>query len=40
MPTVMAAIVLILVVGIGVELLVFRPAERRILRARGLASAT
>ena len=37
MPTVMAAIILILVVGIGIELLVFRPAERRILRARGLA---
>ncbi len=37
MPTVMAAIIVILVVGIGIELLVFRPAERRILRARGLA---
>ncbi|MCW0213666.1 MAG: ABC transporter permease [Pseudonocardia sp.] len=34
---VFAAIVLILVVGIGIELLVFRPIERRILRARGLA---
>lgn len=37
MPTVMAAIIVILVVGVGIELLVFRPAERRILRARGLA---
>jgi NitT/TauT family transport system permease protein len=37
MPTVMAAIIIILVVGIGIELLIFRPAERRILRARGLA---
>ncbi|MFP5020674.1 ABC transporter permease [Pseudonocardia phyllosphaerae] len=34
---VFAAILLILVVGIGVELLVFRPLERRVLRARGLA---
>ncbi|HEV7471174.1 MAG: ABC-type transporter, integral rane subunit [Pseudonocardia sp.] len=34
---VFAAIVLILVVGIGIELLVFRPIERRVLRARGLA---
>ncbi|HEY2222092.1 ABC transporter permease [Actinomycetospora sp.] len=39
MPTVMAAIILILVVGIGVELVAFRPAERRILRARGLTTA-
>lgn len=38
MGVVMAAIILILVVGIGVELLAFRPAERRILRARGLAT--
>jgi sulfonate transport system permease protein len=36
MPTVIAAIVLILLVGIGVELLVFRPLERSVLRARGL----
>ncbi|ALE72876.1 sulfate ABC transporter permease [Pseudonocardia sp. EC080610-09] len=34
---VFAAILLILIVGIGVELLVFRPLERRVLRARGLA---
>ena len=40
MPEVMAAIFLILVVGIGIELLVFRPVERRVLRARGLALAT
>jgi NitT/TauT family transport system permease protein len=37
MPEVIAAIFLILVVGIGIELLVFRPIERRVLRARGLA---
>jgi NitT/TauT family transport system permease protein len=36
MPTVIAAIVLILLVGIGVDLLVFRPVERAVLRARGL----
>jgi NitT/TauT family transport system permease protein len=40
MPTVIAAIFLILIVGIGIELLVFRPVERRVLRARGLALAT
>ncbi|GAA1863771.1 ABC transporter permease [Pseudonocardia ailaonensis] len=34
---VFSAIVLILIVGIGIELLVFRPLERRVLRARGLA---
>ncbi|HWN33604.1 MAG TPA: ABC transporter permease [Pseudonocardia sp.] len=34
---VIAAIFLILIVGIGVELLVFRPVERRVLRARGLS---
>jgi NitT/TauT family transport system permease protein len=38
MPGVIAAIFLILVVGIGVELLVFRPIERRVLRARGLTA--
>ncbi len=38
MPSVMAAIILILIVGIGVELIAFRPAERRILKARGLAT--
>ncbi|MBV9919243.1 MAG: ABC transporter permease [Pseudonocardia sp.] len=38
MPGVIAAIFLILFVGIGVELLVFRPIERRVLRARGLAT--
>jgi NitT/TauT family transport system permease protein len=37
MPSVIAAIFLILIVGIGIELLVFRPIERRVLRARGLA---
>jgi NitT/TauT family transport system permease protein len=38
MPSVMSAIILILIVGIGVELIAFRPAERRILAARGLAT--
>ncbi|MBB4904682.1 ABC transporter permease [Actinophytocola algeriensis] len=36
MSMVMAAIILILFVGIGIELLVFRPLERAVLRARGL----
>ncbi|GAA1902666.1 ABC transporter permease [Streptantibioticus ferralitis] len=36
MPGVLAAILLILTVGIGIELLVFRPVERRVLRSRGL----
>ncbi|TCK21161.1 ABC transporter permease [Pseudonocardia endophytica] len=36
---VFAAVLLILIVGIGIELLVFRPIERRVLRARGLAPA-
>jgi NitT/TauT family transport system permease protein len=39
MPGVIAAIFLILLVGVGIELLVFRPVERRVLRARGLAGA-
>lgn len=34
---VIAAIFFILIVGIGIELLVFRPVEQRVLRARGLA---
>ncbi|GAA5174173.1 ABC transporter permease [Pseudonocardia eucalypti] len=38
MPTVIAAIFLILLVGIGIELLLFRPVEKRVLRARGLAT--
>jgi NitT/TauT family transport system permease protein len=36
MAWVLAAITLILIVGIGIELLVFAPLERRILRSRGL----
>jgi len=36
---VFAAVFLILIVGIGIELMVFRPVERRVLRARGLAPA-
>ncbi|AHH95051.1 ABC transporter permease [Kutzneria albida] len=39
MSTVIAAIFLILVVGVGIELLVFRPLERSVLRARGLNGA-
>ncbi|MCO1582268.1 ABC transporter permease [Crossiella sp. SN42] len=39
MSLVIAAILLILLVGIGVELLFFRPLERVVLRARGLATA-
>ncbi|MGP3982142.1 ABC transporter permease [Streptomyces sp. KR80] len=40
MSTVLAAILLILVVGIGIELLVFAPIERRVLRSRGLLVST
>lgn len=36
MPTVMAAIVLVLFVGLLVDLLLFSPLERRLLRRRGL----
>ena len=39
MPGVIAAIFLILLVGVGIELLAFRPLERRVLRARGLSAA-
>ena len=39
MSLVMAAIILILFVGIGIELLVFRPLEKAVLRARGLTGA-
>ena len=39
MPMVLAAIFLILLVGIGIELLVFRPIERSVLRARGLSGS-
>jgi NitT/TauT family transport system permease protein len=35
---VFSAVLLILVVGIGIELLVFRPIERRVLQARGLGA--
>jgi NitT/TauT family transport system permease protein len=38
MAGVIAAIFLILLVGIGIELLAFRPLERRILRTRGLGA--
>lgn len=40
MGIVMSAILLILAVGIAVELLVFAPLERRILRSRGLVPET
>ncbi|MFH8344131.1 ABC transporter permease [Streptomyces sp. NPDC018045] len=36
MSWVLSAILLILVVGIGIELLIFAPIERRVLRSRGL----
>ncbi|GAA1282281.1 ABC transporter permease [Saccharothrix xinjiangensis] len=36
---VIAAIFLILLVGVGIELLVFRPLERAVLRSRGLSGA-
>lgn len=39
MTMVLAAIFLILLVGIGIELLVFRPIERSVLRARGLSGS-
>jgi sulfonate transport system permease protein len=39
MPTVISAIALILLVGVGIELVVFRPLERVVLRARGLGGA-
>ncbi|MEU3269735.1 ABC transporter permease [Saccharomonospora sp. NPDC006951] len=39
MPKVLAAIFLILIVGVGIDLLVFRPLERAVLRARGLTSS-
>ena len=40
MSMVLVAIVLILLVGIGVELIVFAPLERRLLRRRGLTAET
>jgi NitT/TauT family transport system permease protein len=39
MPTVLTAIFLILLVGIGIDLIIFRPIERAVLRARGLTGA-
>jgi NitT/TauT family transport system permease protein len=39
MDLVIASIFLILVVGVAIELLVFAPVERRVLRARGLTVA-
>lgn len=38
MSEVIAAIFLILIVGIGIELLAFRPLERRVLQSRGLST--
>jgi NitT/TauT family transport system permease protein len=38
MPGVIAAIFLILIVGIGIELLAFRPVERRVLQSMGLST--
>ncbi len=39
MAEVFAAVILILVIGIGIDLLVFAPLERRMLRSRGLSGA-
>lgn len=39
MPMVMAAIMLIFFVGVGIELLVFRPLERSVLLSRGLTGS-
>ena len=39
MSLVLSAILLILLVGIGIELLIFAPVERRVLRNRGLLAA-
>ncbi|HVK22924.1 MAG TPA: ABC transporter permease [Actinokineospora sp.] len=39
MSMVMAGILLIFFVGVGIELLIFRPLERTVLRARGLTGA-
>jgi NitT/TauT family transport system permease protein len=36
MPGVLLAIILILIVGIAIDLLIFSPLERRVLRSRGL----
>lgn len=36
MPTVMTAMVLILLAGVGIDIAVFRPVERAVLTARGL----
>lgn len=38
MSLVFAAILMILIVGVGIELLVFGPIERRLLRSRGLTT--
>jgi NitT/TauT family transport system permease protein len=40
MSLVVAAILMILIVGVGVELLVFSPIERRLLRSRGLTGSS
>jgi NitT/TauT family transport system permease protein len=39
MTIVILAILLILIVGVAVELLLFAPIERRMLRSRGLSGA-
>ena len=40
MSLVVAAILMILIVGVGIELLVFSPIERRLLRTRGLTGSS
>jgi NitT/TauT family transport system permease protein len=39
-PTMYTALILIFIVGVGIELAFFRPVERRILSARGLSPAS
>ena len=39
-PTMYTALILIFIVGVGIELVFFRPVERAILSARGLAPST
>ncbi len=38
-PTMYTALILIFLVGIGMELILFRPVERRVLASRGLTAA-
>jgi NitT/TauT family transport system permease protein len=40
MAAVLAGVMVILVIGVAVELCLFAPLERRVLRRRGLLAAT